>query len=158
VVIGIDWRRDQIVCTETAGRSRSTLMMRGNLFVSRSRLSNGNSASPRGKGDRSRRLTAAEPQNPPLCLYQGTGLPSLSSPLGPALVTPAPAAPRNRVISNRSRRTSDVAPRSRPSGKSCSAVAGDFAPILISLSRRLVSDHASAVLGSASVRMKLSRL
>jgi hypothetical protein len=33
-----------------------------------------------------------------------------------------------------------------------------FAPILISYSRRLVSDHASAALGITSVRMKLPRL
>jgi hypothetical protein len=33
-----------------------------------------------------------------------------------------------------------------------------FAPILISFSRRLVSDHGSAALGIASVRMKLARL
>jgi hypothetical protein len=33
-----------------------------------------------------------------------------------------------------------------------------LAPILISFSRRLVSDHGSEVLGIASVRMKLPRL
>src|SRR6516225_10943575 len=33
-----------------------------------------------------------------------------------------------------------------------------FAPILISFSRRLVSDHGSAAFGIASVRMKLPRL
>jgi hypothetical protein len=33
-----------------------------------------------------------------------------------------------------------------------------FAPILISFSRKLVSDHGSAVFGIASVRMKLPRL
>ena len=33
-----------------------------------------------------------------------------------------------------------------------------FAPILISFSRRLVSDHGSAALGIASVRAKLPRL
>jgi hypothetical protein len=33
-----------------------------------------------------------------------------------------------------------------------------FAPILISFSRRLVSDHGSAVFGIASVRVKLPRL
>jgi hypothetical protein len=38
------------------------------------------------------------------------------------------------------------------------AVADDLAPILISFSRRLVSDHGSAALGITSVRMKLPRL
>ncbi len=33
-----------------------------------------------------------------------------------------------------------------------------FAPILISFSRRLVSDHASAAFGIASIRMKLPKL
>jgi hypothetical protein len=33
-----------------------------------------------------------------------------------------------------------------------------LAPILISLSRRLVSDHGSAALGIASVRMKFPRI
>lgn len=38
------------------------------------------------------------------------------------------------------------------------AMADDLAPILVSFSRRLASDHGAAAFGSASVRMKLPRL
>jgi hypothetical protein len=47
-------------------------------------------------------------------------------------------------------------PRHRDLGQLEGGVAATLAPILISFSRRLVSDHAT--LGIASVRMKLPRL